>query len=118
MRRSLLRAAFFTLTLAGLGACGKDSTGPSGSDTYLDVTNSTSVSIWSVRVRACGGSSWGGDLLESNIIEPGLGQSFKVSPGCLDVKLTSAPSLDKEVIWSNLSFGQGAIVSRTISSWE
>ncbi|NOT09838.1 MAG: hypothetical protein HOP28_16720 [Gemmatimonadales bacterium] len=115
-----LRSAFLALTLLVAGACGKGDggTGPSDSATRLDITNSTNLSIWIVRIRNCGSSSWGSDLLGADVISPNLGQSFVVTPGCHDVRLESNPDADVAVEWLNISFPSGQITTRTLAAWQ
>jgi hypothetical protein len=109
-----------TAALAFAAACGgSDSgTGPTNTNTLLDVTNNSSVSVWLVYVRNCGSQSWGNDLLGADIISPGLGQSFVVTPGCHDVKLMTNPDVNGELVWMNVNFPAGQVVERVVTSWN
>lgn len=117
MKRALLLA----LILAGAAACGKDDpTGPStpsGQTAILDITNSTSVSIWYVRIRDCGASTWGQDLLGADIITAGLGQSFTVSAGCHDVRLETSAANNGEAVYTGVNFPAGQIIAKTVTAW-
>ena len=117
-----LQTAFLALLVATAAACGKsDGTGPSqngGETALLDVTNNTNVSIYFVFVRNCGATSWGNDLLGADVIPAGLGQSFTIPAGCHDVKLESNPSVNGEMIWTNVSFPAGSVIHQTVSAWS
>jgi hypothetical protein len=117
--RSRLTGLAASLALA-LAACGGDDggAGPSNSDTRLDVTNNSNVSVWLVFVRSCGSESWGNDLLGADIISPGLGQSFAVTPGCHDVKLMTNPDVNGQVIWTSVNIPAGQIVERIVTAWS
>ncbi len=114
-----LRATMVALTVAGLAACG-GSDGPTGasSSTKLELTNSSSLSVWYIRTRACGAQTWGPDLLGANVLIPGESGSFAVSPGCQDVKLNTDPDYHGEVIWASVQFPTGQTTPRTISAWS
>jgi hypothetical protein len=115
---SALRTALLMLPLAGATFCGGDD-GPTGSsgNTLLDITNESNHSVWYVRVRDCGSQAWGTDLLGSDIIFPGSGQSFALTPGCHDVKLETDPDLHGTLIWTNLTLAQGQVLSQTVTAW-
>ena len=116
----LLRGALLALTLAGAAACGK-SDGPSGSDdpeSRLDITNSSDVSVFYVRIRECGDATWGADLLGASVIPAGLGQSFIVAPGCHDVKLETSPVNNGQKIWTNVNFPEDGIAYQTVTTWD
>lgn len=115
--RFIAAAAAFALVFA---ACGDDSggTGPSTGDTRLDLTNNSNTSVWLVFIRDCGAASWGNDRLGADIIPPGLGQSFVVTPGCHDVKLETNPDVAGQVVWMNVNFPAGQITARTVTTWS
>lgn len=112
-----LRGTLAALALLGSVSCGGDSTGPTTSMAILDITNSTTSSVWYVRVRTCGATAWGSDLLGADIIPKDLGQSFEVAPGCRDVRLESSPNVNGEKIWLNQSFTAGQITALTVTDW-
>jgi len=117
--RSRMTGLAASLALA-LAACGGDDSGagPSNSDTRLGITNDSNMSVWLVFVRSCGSRSWGNDLLGADVISPGLGQSFVVTPGCHDVKLMTNPEMNAQVIWTNVNFPSGQIVEKVVTAWN
>jgi len=110
--------ALMALVLAA--ACGGDDggTGPSNTETRLDITNNSNVSVFLVFVRNCGSQSWGDDLLGASVIRAGLGQSFIVTPGCHDVRLETSPSHAGEMQWLNVTFPVGQVTARTVTNWN
>lgn len=106
--------------VVGALACSKSegSTGPVNASAILDITNSSNASVWSVRIRDCGATSWSSDMLGADVIPPDLGQSFSVTPGCHDVKLQSNPTVSGQMIWRNVPFAPSQIVPLTVTAWS
>lgn len=78
----------------------------------------SNVSVFLVFVRDCGAQFWGNDLLGADIIPAGLGQSFIVTPGCLDVRLETSPSNAGQVQWLGVNFPAGQVTARTVTTWS
>ena len=117
-----IRTLAFDLTVAGAAACGKGDglTDPGNNTTQtalLDITNNTSVSVFFVRIRPCGTSAWGSDLLGADIIPAGLGQSFTVPAGCNDVRLETSALNNGVAEFIGVSFPAGSVVHKTVSTW-
>ena len=118
-----IRTLAFALTVAGAAACGKGDglTDPGNNNTQtalLDITNNTSVSVFFVRIRACGTTAWGNDLLGADIIPAGLGQSFTVPAGCHDVRLETSALNNGVAEYLGVAFPSGGVVHKTVSSWS
>lgn len=96
-RRPLYLLAATLLTTVAAACGGSDSTGPSpepapgGGTTVGTVTMVNSAATGSVlflRRRACGTSSWSGDMLGSGILFGGETQSWQLEAGCYEFRLT------------------------------
>lgn len=84
-----------------LGACGKDSTGPSET-AMLELRNDANVPIVSVNIASCSDQSWGGNRLgTSETIAPGATRTWQLMAGCWDVRASTGQKsgtwLDREV---------------------
>ncbi len=121
--------AFAALALA-TAACGGDgdSTGPgpnpepSGAQGTLFVSNDSDREIWYVFARTCGASSWGEDLLGSDIIPLQTSGSFTLTAGCYDVRALSQPTGGPggpkyEVVVSGKSLAADGQLIVEVSTW-
>jgi hypothetical protein len=82
-------AAFAAMVLA-LGACDRDSTGPTAT-AALELRNDANVPIVSVNIASCSDESWGGNRLNSSeTIAPGATRTWSLTPGCWDVRASTA----------------------------
>jgi hypothetical protein len=75
-----------------LAACGDDSgsTGPSLS-TFVMLRNEANTPIVSVNISQCSDASWGPNRLGTNeSVAPGATRNFTVTPGCYDVRVSTA----------------------------
>jgi hypothetical protein len=140
---------FFSSVLATLAlataACGggDDATGPSspapstgGSNQTpapssnlgtLEVSNPTTVTIYFIKVRACGTTDFGSDLLlDPNDGVGGLLSSsetghWKLAPGCYDVRLSPSNTLlyvYAKQIHSNIKIEAGKTIKLVASDWQ
>ena len=93
-RFATLAFAVVTLATAACGGGDDSSTGPtptpSGNATVTVVNHAPTGSVLFLRYRACGASSWSGDVLGSSILSQNEQTSFEVTPGCIDVRATPA----------------------------
>ncbi|MGH7497282.1 MAG: hypothetical protein ACREL3_00350 [Gemmatimonadales bacterium] len=97
-RRRTLHLLAATLLTAVAAACGgSDSTGPTpepgpgGTPTVGTLTlvnNAQTGSALFFRRRACGTTTWSGDMLGSSILWGGEQQSWDLEPGCYDFRVT------------------------------
>lgn len=113
--RSLLIAGAVALTAA---ACGGDSTGPGDTTARLRIENAAEHNIWYLRTRACGTATWGSDLLGSDVLFMGTSQTFDVAAGCQDVKASTDPDLNGEVIWSGVNLEAGKTDTLKLTAWQ
>ena len=86
-------AALLTVGLTGcfnLGGMMPGATGGGGGtysgQTELVLVNNTRAPIYYVYISPCSSSSWGADQLGSNVVMPGNTWTFRMSPGCYDLK--------------------------------
>jgi hypothetical protein len=133
--------AFAALALA-TAACGGDSDstgpgpvdpgpgpvdpgpGPAPSDAQgtLYVSNNSDRSIWYVFARTCSTTSWGEDLLGSDIITKQTSGSFTLAAGCYDVRTLSAPiggpgGAKYEVVVSNQTLPANGQLVVEVTTW-
>ena len=54
--------------------------------TTLDIVNNTNSSIFYLYLSSCSSNSWGADQLGSDVIAVGTTYSFRMTPGCWDLR--------------------------------
>jgi hypothetical protein len=138
----------FSLAAAACGG-GSDATGPSGpsgpSDPSgpsgpsgpsapadptmgtLEVSNPTSVSVYFLKVRACGTTDFGSDLLldpndgVGGLLQNGETGHWSLAPGCYDVRLSASNLLlytYAKQIHSNIQIQAGQTTSVVTGDWQ
>jgi hypothetical protein len=124
-RRPLSLAAF-TLLTAATAACGggSDSTGPSpapgGGTTVGTVTlvnGAPTGSAMFVRRRACGTTSWSGDMLGSSILWGGEQQSWEIEAGCYDFRVTPSETGLDYLYFNGVQLDAGESETLTITAF-
>ena len=134
--------AVFALVTAACGG-GSDSTGPSPSPSdpgganptpapssnmgTLEVANPTSVSVYYLKVRACGTTDFGSDLLldpndgVGGLLQTGETGHWQLAPGCYDVRLSPSNALlyvYEKQIHSNVQIQAGQTASIVATDWQ
>jgi len=141
--RALFNSALvmFSLVTAACGG-GSDATGPSGppspsgsnpapgpsaSTGTLDVSNPTTVTVYYIKVRACGTTDFGSDLLldpndgVGGLLQTGETGHWQLAPGCYDVRLSPSNVLlyvYAKQIHSNIQIQAGQTASVTATDWQ
>jgi hypothetical protein len=145
--RALFSSALVLFSLAA-AACGggSDATGPSGpsgpSDPSgpsgpsssadptigtLEVANPTSVSVYFIKVRACGTTDFGSDLLldpndgVGGLLQNGETGRWPLAAGCYDVRLSPSNALlyaYAKQIHSNIQITAGQTTSLVTGDWQ
>ena len=134
--------ALFALATAACGG-GSDATGPSGpggSDPggsnpapspsanmgTLQVSNPTNVTVYYLKVRACGAVDFGSDLLldpndgVGGLLQTGETGHWQLAPGCYDVRLSPSNLLYytwAKQIHSNVQIQAGQTTSVVATDW-
>ena len=85
LRTKFLILIAFPLLLSGCGSTG-GSGGYGSGVAYLDIVNSTGVSIFYLYLSSCSSNSWGSDQLGSDVILSGTTYRFQMTPGCWDLR--------------------------------
>jgi hypothetical protein len=135
--------ALFALATAGCGG-GSDATGPSspgGSDPggsnpaptpsantgTLEVSNPTDVTVYYLKVRACGATDFGADLLldpndgVGGLLQTGETGHWQLTPGCYDVRLSPSNALFyvwAKQIHANVQIQAGQTASIAATTWS
>ena len=135
--------AVFALVTAACGG-GSDATGPSGpsdpggsvpgggnpgpsaSMGTLQVSNPTSVTVYYLKVRACGATDFGSDLLldpndgVGGLLQTGETGNWQLAPGCYDVRLSPSNALYytyAKQIHSNVQLQAGQTSTVVATDW-
>src|SRR5262249_38115444 len=103
------------------------SPGPSSNLGTLEVSNPTTVTIYFIKVRACGTTDFGSDLL----LDPNDGVGgllatsetghWQLAPGCYDVRLSPSNALFTvyaKQIHSNINIEAGKTASVVATDWQ
>jgi hypothetical protein len=106
---SVRTAALATLVAPAAAACDKSSTSPESQTTAtIELHNNANVPIVSVQIATCGESEWGTNKLNQNeSIASGGARSFSITPGCYDVRASTAT---KAGIWRDREAAAGGTV--------
>jgi hypothetical protein len=142
--RALFNSALvmFSLVTAACGG-GSDATGPSGPAPSpggsnpspgpssklgrLDVSNPTTVTIYYIKVRACGTTDFGSDLLldpndgVGGLLSTSETGHWQLAPGCYDVRLSPSNTLIgvyAKQIHSNIQIQAGKTASVVATAWQ
>ena len=89
-----------------VAACGKDSTGPSDTNAYLKIQNSSVSTIEQVYYSDCANTLWGPERLAGSVILSGQSRTFTVAPGCWDIKTIDAAAFTAEFNGHTVAAGQ------------
>lgn len=90
---SLALTGCFSMNRGGGGGGGYSG---GGGQTELVLVNNTRAPIYYVYVSPCSSSSWGADQLGSNVVMPGRTWTFRMSPGCYDMKAVDRDGREAE----------------------
>src|SRR5262249_43812766 len=142
--RHMINSALVAVALA-TAACGggRRATGPSGPAPStggsnqtpppssnlgtLEVSNPTSVTIYFIKVRACGTTDFGSDLLldpndgVGGLLSTSETGHWQLAPGCSDVQLSPSNTLlyvYAKQIRSNIKIQAGKKISIAASDWQ
>lgn len=92
-----------------LAGCGSTSTSGGGyyqGDGYLDIVNLTNEAIYYLYLSDCSSTSWGSDQLGNDVISRGNTYSFRMTPGCWDLRAESASGAETETYGMHISSGE------------
>lgn len=100
-------------------ACGSDSpSGPSGSTlASLKLVNHSQNSVLFVRSRPCGGTTWGSDLLGTEVLSTNETLTAQVAPGCHDVRFTPAEAGVDYVYFMGVNAQAGHTTTLTVDEF-
>jgi hypothetical protein len=91
------------------------------------VSNPTSVTIYFIKVRACGTTDFGSDLLldlndgVGGLLQTGETGHWPLAPGCYDVRLSPSNTMlyvYAKQIHSNIQIQSGQTSSVTAADWQ
>ena len=96
--------AFAAAILILLSACGSApvnngkiaNTGPSREEATLEIVNQSDEAIFYLYLSGCSRDTWGEDQLGSDVIGSGDSYSFRMTPGCWDLRAESASGVETE----------------------
>jgi hypothetical protein len=100
---------------------------PSPTIGTLEVSNPTSVSVYFIKVRACGTTDFGADLLldindgVGGLLQTGETGHWSLAPGCYDVRLSASNALFSvyaKQIHSNIQITAGQTTSLVTGDWQ
>jgi hypothetical protein len=100
---------------------------PSATMGVLDISNPTSVTIYYIKVRACGTTDFGSDLLldpndgVGGLLTTGETGHWQLAPGCYDVRLSPSNSLlyvYAKQIHANIQIQAGQSTGVVATDWQ
>jgi len=100
---------------------------PSPSAGTLEVSNSTSITVYFIKVRACGTTDFGSDLLldpndgVEGLLQTGETGHWSLAAGCYDVRLSPSNLLlyvYAKQIHSNIQITAGQTTSLATADWQ
>jgi hypothetical protein len=122
IRRNLSLTAFSLLTAATVACGGSDSTGPTPTPgttvgTLTLVNSAPTGSALFVRRRACGTTSWSGDMLGSSILWGGEQQAWELEAGCYDFRITPSETGLDYLYFNGVQLDAGESETLTITAF-
>ena len=124
LRRKILKmaaGAFAAVAIVSLAACSDDEpTGPEFENpSTVRVVNQLFGPVLFFRVRACGTSAWGDDLLPldpvEGTIQPGASKDFTVEAGCYDFQAQHLETTDPGPLITKETFDRVASPVTTVT---
>ena len=119
LHRILGLVTALALIVSSSGCAGSGApTAPAGSaESEVRLANEGRHGIWFVRARRCGATQWSADLLASEVVTAGMTRTFRLSPGCTDLRVETTTALGGHNQWDSLELRPGEAVPLTLERW-